>query len=534
MKRASFFSKEMFTRVSWVVITISVIYILINLFVIGGDALVITLTDSLPIPLSIVTTIIAFILWRKFAPKSSGAGMWRWFTLGWGLWAMGEILYLVYAAISEEVPYPSWADGAYIVGYIFLVAALISRVNETPRKFKFKHGLLLLVISLVFVALAVAFVILPLLQNREPGALVVNVLDVLYPTLDLVMLLLATRLLFDFLTRKSSVGWVLLIVGFILMTIADLMYSYTLSFDLYYPEDTVNLITTLGFAIPYNLAYVFWMMGIYRLQVTEEEVIPELLITQPELVENTHVVMFLNRDMTVDEVSANFTPLTGKAFLRGNDMASVLGIAHEENQAVRTELNRNGKFADRPVELRTQEKLLLPAMLSGIGLVDPQRNVTGAIVVLRALSSTSGLDTTLSEYNASIAKQVRVKSNSSEASQVTRFLCSYYLPIFKQLESMVYQHGGPQQGVVFREVLNRKAIESGWDVRVEAEAVIVSGNATPTHVKNALRGLVDFAKSHLGRMTDAAHIENELELVNEQFSEATRDNLHYIEESFKE
>jgi hypothetical protein len=348
------------------------------------------------------------------------------------------------------------------------------------------------------------------------------------------MLLLATRLLFDFLTRKSSAGWVLLIVGFILMTIADLMYSYTLSFDLYYPEDRVNLITTLGFAIPYNLAYVFWMMGIYRLQVTEEEVIPELAITQPEPVENTHVVMFLNRDMTVDEVSANFTPLTGKTFLRGNDMASVLGIAHEENQAIRAELTRNAKFADRPVQLRTQKKSLLPAKLSGIGLVDPQRNMTGAILVLRTLAPTSGLDKTLSEYHASIAKQVRVKSNSSEASLVTQFLCSYYLPIFKQLEGMVYQHGGSQQGVVFREILNRKAVESGWDVRIEAEAVTVSGNATPAQVKNALSGLVDFAKSHLGRMTDAAHIEKELELVTKLFSESTRDNLRYIEESYKE
>ncbi len=534
MKRASFFNKEMFTKVSWAVIAISIIYVLINLFVIGGDALVIMLTDSLPIPLSIVTTIFAFLLWRKFAPKSSGAGMWRWFTLGWGLWALGEILYLVYAAISEEVPYPSWADGAYIIGYIFLVAALVSRVTETPGKFKFRQGLLLMVISLVFAALAITFVILPLIQNREPGAFIVNVLDVLYPTLDLVMLLLATRLLFDFLTRKSSAGWVLLIVGFILMTIADLMYSYTISFDLYYPEDTVNLITSMGFAIPYNLAYIFWMMGIYRLQVTEKEEVPEMAITQPEPVENTHVVMFLNRDMTVDEVSANFTPLTGKTFLRGNDMASVLGIAHEENQAIRAELNKNGKFADRPVQLRTQRNGLLPAKLSGIGLADPQRNITGAILVLRALAPTSGLDTTLSEYHSSIAKQVRVKSNSSEASQVTRFLCSYYLPIIKQLESMVYQHGGSQQGVVFKEVLNHKAAENGWNVRVEAEAVTVSGNPAPSQLKNSLSGLVYFSKSHLARMTDAARIEDELELVKKQFTEATRDNLRYIEESFKE
>ena len=358
-------------------------------------------------------------------------------------------------------------------------------------------------------------------------------LDVLYPTLDLVLLLLATRLLFDFLTRKSSAGWVLLIVGFILMTIADLMYSYTLSFDLYYPEDTVNLITTLGFAIPYNLAYIFWVMGIYRLQVTEEEVIPEMTITQPEPVENTHVVMFLNRDMTVDEVSANFTPLTGKPFVHGNDLASMLGIAHEENMSIRTELDQKGKFADRPVQVRTQ-KNLLPAKLCGIGLVDPQRNVTGAILVLRALAPTSGLDKSLSEYHSSIAKQVRVKSNSNEVKKVTGFLCSYYLPIFKQLESMIYQHGGSQQGVVFNEVLNRKAAESGWDVHIEAEVVTVGETASPAQVKNALSGLVDFAKSHLGRMTDATHIENELALAINRFSEITRDNLRYIEETFKE
>ena len=51
------------------------------------------------------------------------------------------------------------------------------------------------------------------------------------------------------------------------MYIADLIYTYTTSIGVVYPDGNVNLITTLGYAFPYDFAYAFWMMGIYGLQV---------------------------------------------------------------------------------------------------------------------------------------------------------------------------------------------------------------------------------------------------------------------------
>jgi predicted ATPase len=99
---------------------------------------------------------------------------------------------------------------------------------------------------------------------------------------------------------------------------------------------------------------------------------------------------------------------------------------------------------------------------------------------------------------------------------------------------MVYSHGGSQQGAVFEELLNRKAAESGWVVRIESEEVTVGENTPPAQILKELNGLMAFAKTHLERMTDAARIETELEQVKNRFTETTRGNLRYIEATYKE
>jgi hypothetical protein len=180
VRLSTLYSKEWFIRISWIAVILSVLFFVINVFVIGGDAFVISSSDILPIPLSILTTISSFVMWRKFVPHSSGSAMWGWLVIGWGMWAVGETLYFILSQTSGEIPYPSAADYFYVGGYFPFALGLISRLRETPRRLTSSQQFRVFVSYVVLIAVAFIFVIHPVLMNSDPSTFFVTVLDITY------------------------------------------------------------------------------------------------------------------------------------------------------------------------------------------------------------------------------------------------------------------------------------------------------------------------------------------------------------------
>lgn len=532
MKRSSIFTQEIFTKVAWGSLAIAAVYIVIHLFVIGGDAFVITLSDTLPIPLAILNAVLVFIMWQKFAPLNKGRKLWGWFVIGWSLWALGEILYVVVGFLTDEVPYPSIADIAYIVGTLVLIGGLIRRVQDTPHQMKRLQiiGYWLIVIALVAIVYFLA--LQPILRADAGSGLGLILLDLFYPLTDLFILLLAIRLLFDYDTRSSSLGWVLVIVGFILITVADLMYSYLYSSGLYYPNDRVNLVTSIGSSIPYVLGYLFSALGIYRLQVKQEVVVKEEELVQPALIENTHIVFFVDSNLNIDEASANVTPLVRGSIRNKDNFAALLKLKPEERDTILDALRLKGSFADLQVLVSNARNELIPARISGLSLHNPQKNFIGGLLVLRMVSPVNTLDSHLTEYQASIAKQVRLKSGSREEDAVCTFLREYYSPLFNRIREMVFQFGGAQQGVNFMDFINQEIAENGWKLKITSSTLEALEAVTPGELTNDLDALMAAARSQLERMTDHSTIDTELSKMKAKFTDGVINNLHYIEDTW--
>jgi len=509
-----------------------VVYILIQLFVIGGDAFVITLGDSLPIPLAIVTAVLVFMMWRQFAPLNSGRKLWAWFVIGWTLWAIGEILYVVMGFITDEVPYPSVADIAYIIGTIMLIGGLIRRVQETPNKLRGTQNLGFWLIAVAVTAIVFFFALQPTLQADAGSGIGITILDAFYPLTDLLLMLLAIRLLFDYTRTRSSRGWVLVIIGFLLVTISDLMYSYLNSIGSYYPNDSVNLVTSVGSAIPYVLAYLFWALGIYRLQIKQEIVAKNEELVQPVLVENTHIVFFVDNELNIDEVSANSSALGRYTLTHKENFATLLKLKPEERDAIIDTLRLKNFFADMQLHVSNSRNEQVPVKLSGIGVRDPQKNFIGGLLVLRMSAPLNNLDNQLTEYQASIAKQVKVKSGSREAEEVCGFLLAYYTPIFNRIREMVFQYGGAQQGINFTEFANQQAVQSGWKLKMTTTSLETTNENKPAELYHDLTELLSAARSHLERMTDGETVNRDLEQITAKFTDEVKNNLRYIEQAW--
>ena len=531
--RPSLFSKEVYIRIAWLTGFLSVLFILVNIFVIGGDDFVISISDLVPIPLSIITTISSFVMWRKFVPHSSGTSMWGWLVIGWGMWAVGETLYFILSQNRSEIPYPSAADLFYIGGYFPFALGLISRLRETPRRLTSGQRFRVFVFYMVLIAIAFTFVIQPVLRNSDPSTFLVTILDIIYAVGDILVLLLAIRLLVDYQIRVSSTGWVLLIIGFILMTIADLTYSYTISFDLYNPGGKTNLITSLGNSIPYTLAYIFYIMGIYRLEVRQDNPLPTAEIVLPNLVENAHVLFFLKKDYSVDSVSFNFSRIFTSIQPVGSDFFNMLGIRKAGKQAILSGLASDSKFADLELMVNTSKKDFIAVKMCGISTTDPKRNFDGVVILMRLLAGTNDMDGNLTDYQLSIARHVRTKSGSIEETEICDFLCAYYRPLFKRLEAMVYRNGGAQQGVVFMEYLNQTAVRKSLNLHLGDETLERGKTNDPFQLLKDISTLMSVGREYLGRIADEKDIDAELERVKAMFGNPVNQNYRYIKATYR-
>src|SRR3989304_786352 len=94
------------------------LYIAVNLFHIGGDAFVITLNNNLANPLALGVVILATLLWRGLPLGNQSRLLWAGLAVGWALWTVAEFWWGIAALIRQEVPYPSWADFFWQLGYI--------------------------------------------------------------------------------------------------------------------------------------------------------------------------------------------------------------------------------------------------------------------------------------------------------------------------------------------------------------------------------------------------------------------------------
>lgn len=181
MNLASAFTMKAFKRATWIAATIAVIFSVVNLFVIGGDSFVIALGDVAPIILSILTFTTVIILWRTFAPGTASRKLWAWFMVGWGLWAIGEILYVVLGYILDEIPYPSLADIAYIVGTIFLIIGLILRLRQNLRELSTTQKLVYWLLALGTVAAVYFLVLQPIVADVAEYGLLMTALNGFLP-----------------------------------------------------------------------------------------------------------------------------------------------------------------------------------------------------------------------------------------------------------------------------------------------------------------------------------------------------------------
>jgi hypothetical protein len=207
----------------------------------------------------------------------------------------------------------------------------------------------------------------------------------------------------------------------------------------------------------------------------------------------------------------------------------MLGLPDDEKNAIQIALHHKEKLTDFPIKLATLKNGIVDAKCCGLSVFDPQRNFSGALLVLRYESSQMDNDAQLTEYHLSVIRNVKRKSGSTEDRQTLSFLRSFYQPYFNHIEDMVYKHGGSQQGLIYTDVVNQWALENDWDFRLKDQTLTVGEKYTPAELLKGLSAMLAFTRAHIESMEDPAEVEKELNEMTRKFERRVNETFAYIE-----
>lgn len=178
-------------------------------------------------------------------------------SLGLITWGIGQMVWSYYTiAQIAEVPYPSFADPAYIISWPLWIVGMINLSRATGAKLIIKkQGKLLLYSIPIFATVASYWLLFVVARGGvidTASGMVKLFFDLAYPIGDIVILTIALLVLglsFNYLGGKFKLSILGIIAGFVFNYIADFSFSYTTTKETYYNGHWVDLLFPTAMAL---------------------------------------------------------------------------------------------------------------------------------------------------------------------------------------------------------------------------------------------------------------------------------------------
>ncbi|MBN1261731.1 MAG: hypothetical protein JXB35_13730 [Anaerolineae bacterium] len=519
------FSDRQFKRAAIGVAALTLIMLIVNVFLIGGDAFIHTFNSIPDAPLAIIVTISAASIWRMMSTEDQRRRLWGGLVIGWALWALAEIIWSLYSILGQEVPYPSLADLFWVTGYIPMAIGLLGSVRTLPAKPTSSQKMVIWGVSAATVLIASIFVFIPIIQDFDPQLLLESALNLIYPLGDLFLLSIVWWLFFVYEKGDYGFAWRLLIFGFILTSFSDLIFTYAVWQDLYYPDMKANVISRLVIDFTYTLSYLIWALGIYALHILLREQRPvQLGIRTKSLPLYGHILIYLAGDNTVVTTSLNYGRFFGANPEQGKTLAELATIPQQDERLILTKVQTEGKITDLPIQVRDRDGLLHTITLCGLITHNPQGQYSGAHILLRIPVEDGAFDQALSQYNRSMARHVLRKSGSNYDTEIKAFLLDYYLEYIKVLRELISHEGGKPMIQALLDELVETSRKHNWQMQFDLQTILQGDY--PLHIlQEALPVLLDTAKQFASKVTDPQTVEASMQTLHGQFGEAVQQEV---------
>jgi hypothetical protein len=178
-----------------------------------------------------------------------------WLVIGLAIvsWCIGDLSWSLVYGPRPRAPYPTFADGLWLLWYPLVAAGIIYLIRSRVHRFVFHRWLDGLALVLLVLAAGVVLVIKPDAHDLSGGALAMTV-GFGYPVLD-VLLIGAIIGVFGQLGWRPDPVWLFLGLGILATAAADVTYAVEQARGVV-PSDRYAFVWALGAAL---IAYAAWV-----------------------------------------------------------------------------------------------------------------------------------------------------------------------------------------------------------------------------------------------------------------------------------
>lgn len=232
-----------------------VLYTLLGITEFGGEKLNYYILSFLFLLPSLIAVIYGFLIVQTYGLKAHHGKAFLYLTLGSVSFLLGELIWIIFYIIGIE-PFPSIADFFYLLAYPLIFAGIYLEIVFTKAQINIKKFLALF--SSLLVLSSLIFYISTFSEMLDYGTKFENIIAGLYSVADIILAFVALLLLVVLSEYKKGAifySWVYILISFVFMLVADLIFIYY--YDIY--EYNV-LITTIADNL-WILSYGLYAIG---------------------------------------------------------------------------------------------------------------------------------------------------------------------------------------------------------------------------------------------------------------------------------
>jgi len=176
----------------------------------------------------------------------------KWLLLGFAFWSLGEFAWSFYALYLQiPIPYPSIADAFWLTGYPFFLVGMAIFIWPFKSSIRKQTMLIAITVSAISTAFITIFLVLPVISSSSD--IVEEVVGLAYPFMDIGLLFSSIMGFLLFRGGKIARAWYWMALGATLTALADILFSYTTSVNIYYDGHPLEVMYAYGY-IAFGLA----------------------------------------------------------------------------------------------------------------------------------------------------------------------------------------------------------------------------------------------------------------------------------------
>jgi len=170
-------------------------------------------------------------------------------------WALGEATYSIHALfLGVAIPYLSLADVFWLTGYPFVLVGMAVFLLGFRFAIRKKALAFAFLVSVVSSGLIAVFLVFPIVSISTD--LMADLVGLAYPILDVALLFTSIVGVLLFRGGKVARGWYWLVLGAILISIGDIMFSHATAMGVYFDGHPLELF--------FDYAYLCFGLSVYN------------------------------------------------------------------------------------------------------------------------------------------------------------------------------------------------------------------------------------------------------------------------------